>query len=248
LASATKAKNLDEFQDARLEQMKVAACLVGTVSRTTNKPGAGVGENATPLPSRLRPGAVIPLRHNETMAFNQPPSVAGQHEYVTEELHSIASDFGITYQAMTQDLKQVNFTSGRMGWLDMYREVQQDRDLYIKPQLLIPIWGWLQEAFEFTGLPVRDLTCEWIPPRREMFDPTKEIPPLIKAIRSGLKPMQRALQEQGDDPDVILAQYQEWNKNVDRFKLVLDSDPRRMSGAGNLNPETDPEGTHDQEE
>ena len=234
LASAMKAKNLEEFQDARLEQQKIGACLVGSVSTTSGIGGAIAA--ADPLPSRAAPGQILRLGNNQTMDFNTPPSVSGQHDFVMEEKHDIASDWGITYQALTGDLTQVNFTSGRMGWLDMHRKINGDRNRIIIPLMLDRIWGWLQEALEIHGLPVRDLDCDWIPPRREMFDPTKEIGPLVKAIRAGLKPMQRALLEQGDNPDVIMDQYKEWNEQADARKLIFDTDPRRVSGAGNTNP------------
>ena len=234
LASAAKAKNLEEFQDARLEQQKIAACFVGSVSTSQ-----GIGGSATaadPLPARAMPGQILRLGNNQTMEFNKPPPVSGQHDFITEELHQIASDWGITYQALVGDLTQVNFTSGRMGWLDMHRKINGDRNRIIIPLMLERIWEWLQEALEVHGLPVRDMDCDWIPPRREMFDPTKEIGPLVKAIRAGLKPMQRALMEQGDNPDVIMDQYKEWNDQSDARKLIFDTDPRRVSGAGNTNP------------
>jgi lambda family phage portal protein len=234
LASAAKAKNLEEFQDARLEQQKIAACFVGSVSTSQ-----GIGGSATaadPLPARAMPGQILRLGNNQTMEFNKPPTVSGQHDFITEELHQIASDWGITYQALVGDLTQVNFTSGRMGWLDMHRKINGDRNRIIIPLMLERIWEWLQEALEVHGLPVRDLDCDWIPPRREMFDPTKEIGPLVKAIRAGLKPMQRALMEQGDNPDVIMDQYKEWNDQSDARNLIFDTDPRRVSGAGNTNP------------
>lgn len=240
LASAQKAKSLDEFQDARLEQMKVAACMVGVVTDNSIGPNA---EGTTPeaLPEQLTPGLLLELGRGQGFAFNQPPSVSGQHDFVTEQLHDIAADWDITYQALTQDLKQVNFTSGRMGWLDMYRKVDTDRSRIIIPILLNRVWQWLSEALELTGQPARNMRCQWIPPRREMFDPTKEIPPLIKAVRAGLKPMQRALIEQGDDPDEIINQFASWNEMVDRLNLIFDTDPRRVSGAGNTIPATEAE-------
>ena len=247
LASATRAKNIDEFQDARLNLMKIAACLVGAVTDSSRGQGANNNAAKKVLPGRMTPGAILSLGANQSMDFNTPPSVSGQHEFMVEELHIIAADWKLTYQALIRDLKQVNFTSGRMGWLDMQKGIDLDRDHCIKPMYLEKVWGWLQEALELTGLPVRDLQCDWIPPRREMFDPTREIPPLVKAIRAGLKPMQRALMEQGDDPDVILTQYQEWNDQVDTLKLIFDTDPLRVSGAGNTNPEpTKPEPEDDE--
>lgn len=237
LSAFPKIKNLEEFQDARLELMKVAACLVGSV--TTTGSGIGNGANAVagdPLPSRMNPGLLLRLNQNEKLEFNQPPNVSGQDSFVSQELHHIAAVFGITYEAHTGDYSQVNFTSGRMGKLKMDQKCAGDRNRIIIPIMLNKVWGWLQEALDLEGKPLRNTTCQWIPPRAVLFDPTKEIPPLIKAIRAGLKPMQRALLEQGDNPEHILEQYNEWNEWLDKQQLVLDTDPRRVSGAGNTNP------------
>ena len=234
LSSFSKIKNLDDFQDARLELMKIAACMVGSVTQA-----GGIGTKTVggdPIPARMTPGMLLRLNQNEKLEFNQPPNVSGQDGFVSQELHSIAAVFGITYEALTGDYSQVNFTSGRMGWLGMHRKNSNDRSRIIIPQMLNKIWGWLQEALDLEGVPMRNMSCQWIPPRREMFDPAKEIPPLIKAVRAGLKPMQRALIEQGDNPELILEQYQQWNDWLDECELTLDTDPRRVSGAGNNNP------------
>lgn len=237
LSTFSKIKNLDDFQDARLELMKVAACLVGSVTQT----GGGVGSSGKviagdPLPASLEPGLLLRLNQNEKLEFNQPPNVSGQDSFVSQELHLIAAVFGITYEALTGDYSQVNFTSGRMGQLKMEAKSSGDRNRIIIPQMLNKIWQWQQEALDLQGLNVRDVKCKWIPPRRTMFDPSREIPPMIKAIRAGLKPMQRALLEQGDDPEQILEQYNQWNDWLDSYQLTLDTDPRRVSGAGNTNP------------
>ncbi len=233
LASFTKIKNLEEFQDARLEQMKVAACLVGVVKTTSRK--LNNGETASPLPAQMQPGAIMEMDANQDITFNQPPSVSGQHDFVTEELHQIASDFEITYPALTGDYSKVNFSSGRLGRLDMYSAIENDRARIVIPRMLDKIWGWLQDAMDLQGVPVRDFDCSWIPPSREMFDPTKEIPPLLKAVRGGLKPMQEALLEMGKNPDTVLDQYRDWNEKLDDRNLIFDTDPRHVSGAGNPN-------------
>jgi lambda family phage portal protein len=237
LSAFTRIKNLDEFQDARLDLMKIAACFVGAVTQDIPGPGANKTAKAgDPLPDRVQPGLLLRLNANEKLEFNQPPNVSGQDNFVSEELRLVAAVFGISYEALTGDYSKVNFTSGRMGWLSMHTKQQSDRTRMIVPLFLNRIWKWLQEALELEGVKMKDFSCQWIPPRREMFDPGKEIPPLIKQIRAGLKPMQRALIEQGDNPQTILSQYQEWNKWLDDQTMIFDTDPRRVSGAGNTNP------------
>ena len=238
MASFNRLRNLDSFQDARLELMKIASCMVGAV-----KTMGGVG-NATgdPLPDRAEPGLILRLGSNQEMNFNTPPNVNGQSDFVREELRTIASDFGITYEELTGDLTGVNFSSGRLGFNGMHCKIGNHRQRILIPHLCQRVWQWYSEVQALAGNPLDAMRCKWIEPPREMFDPTREVPPMIALIRAGLKSMQDALAELGENPEQQLLQISEWNTWLDQFGITLDTDPRKVSGAGNINPEATTQG------
>ncbi|MAM87560.1 MAG: phage portal protein [unclassified Hahellaceae] len=220
---------LHSFQDARIEAQKIAACLVGVVTNDNND-----GAKGDVLPDRLEPGMFPELGFGKSVSFNAPPSVSGHAEFVSTELHAIAAAYGITYESMTGDLSGVNFSSARMGWLEMARNIERLRWIVLAPTMLKHIEKCFFEGAAWKGIDLSGVTFDWTPPRREMIDPTKEIPAQIKAIRSGLKSWQETVRENGYTPANSAAEMKEDFEMFDKFGLVLDCDPRQITTAGQM--------------
>lgn len=239
MASFNRLRNLDDFQDARLELMKIASCMIGAVKNNSQIGGIKNGESADPLPERVEPGLILRLAQNEEMQFNNPPSVSGQSEFVREELQIIATDFGVWYPEITGDMSGINFSSGRLGWTSQHKRCTNHRQRIIIPHLCDTLFRWFREERELAGVSMTGLRCKWIEPPREMFDPTREVPPLIKLVRAGLKSMQDALTEAGENPEQHAEQLKQWNDLIDTLGIILDTDPRKVSAAGNIIPPTE---------
>lgn len=231
----TKMRALDDFQDARLEQQKAAACLVGIIRDNENASNAG-----ETLPSKLEPGMFPQIGYGKDVIFNSPPSTNGHGEYCTIEQRAIASAYGITYESLTGDLSAVNFSSAKMGWIEFSRNVDRWRWNMLIPMALKQIEKWFLESAYFAGFDLSGVTFEWTAPRREMIDPTKEIPAQIKAIRAGLKSWQETARENGFDPEQLTKEIKEDNKRFDDAGLVLDSDSRKTATSGQFQVENTP--------
>ena len=184
MASFNRIRNLDDFQDARLELMKIASCMIGAVKNNSQIGKTTTGDKPDPLPERVEPGLILRLDNNEEMQFNNPPSVSGQSEFVREELQIIATDFGVWYPEITGDMSGINFSSGRLGWTSQHKRCANHRQRIIIPHLCDTLFKWFREERELAGVNMTGLRCKWIEPPREMFDPTREVPPLIKLVRS----------------------------------------------------------------
>jgi len=224
-----KMKGLDDFQDARIEQQKISACLVGIITDSENPNSRG-----DVLPDRLEPGMFPQISGGKDVKFNSPPSVSGHAEFVSTELHAVAMSYGITYEALTGDLGGVNFSSGKMGWIEFSRNIQRWRWNMIIPQLCHKVGDWFIEAATLAGHDMKGVTFEWTPPRREMIDANKEIPAQLKAIRGGLKSWSETVRENGYQPEALIKEMVEDNKRFDDNGIILDSDSRKTTSAGNL--------------
>ena len=153
------------------------------------------------------------------------------------------------YELLTGDLKGVNFSSGRMGWLHFARRVDVWQWRMLIPQLCERVWGWFIEAQALTqGGVLESAGAEWVPPRREMVDPKTETENVKERLRQGLLTWPNALRELGiTDPLEHANEIAKANKLFDELGLVLDCDPRKVSGAGltqarpqgTANPSTD---------
>ena len=119
-----------------------------------------------------------------------------------------------------------------MGHIEHHRNVEDWQWNMIIPQMLQPIFGWFTEAVELKGIATGGVVAGWTPPRREMIDQAKEIKGILGAIRAGLISPQDAILEQGYDPEEVLAETVEWNKQIDAVGVILDSDPRQGKAGG----------------
>ncbi len=231
--SMLRLKDLDDYEDAQLVRQKIAACFAVFVKDigpdVTDQPEA-CGDD---LGDRVEPGLIEFLPPGKDVSFASPPMIQNYKEYVSANLHAIAGGIGITYEALTGDLSEVNFSSARMGWLEFQRNIDVWRES-------IMIMGFLDEvvkdfmlyASAFNGIDFSSVSHRHTPPRREMIDPTKEVPALIKQIRGGLKTISEALMEQGKDPTEHLLQFKKDMDLLDQLGLVLDSDPRQKDDSG----------------
>lgn len=223
-------RNFDEMEDAVMEQAKIAACFAAFVT-----PGdTANGGKKTPLIDRMEPGIIQELGQGEQIDFSAPPVFNGYSTYAWQSLHAFAVGLGVPYELVTGDLKGVNFSSGRMGWLHFARRVDVWQWRMLIPQLCERVWQWFMEAQALTaGGVLEDAGAEWVPPRREMVDPKSEIDTLKDRLRIGVVTWQNALRELGiTDPEAHAEELATANALFDKLGLVLDSDPRKVSNAG----------------
>jgi lambda family phage portal protein len=217
-----KLRELDIYQDAVLKRQQLANMFAGYVY--DDVPGDAIDEIAEELPE-LEPGTVYALKNGRRIEFSEPPNVT-PNEFVRETLRDIAAGIGITYESLTQDLSQVNFSSARMGANEMLRNVDQ-----WQWQMLIPLLcekvgqAFINTALQ-SGMSANRVRFEWTPPAKTLVDPTREIPAIIKSVRAGLMSYQEALRAQGMNPDKVMKEIAESNAMLDKFKIILDSDPR----------------------
>lgn len=222
-------RDLDEYEDAQLVRQKIAACFSAFVTSTGE---ASFSSNNNPQYERLEPGTIQYLERGEGISFAAPPGAEGYGEYTKKVLQSIAAGFGITYEAMTGDLTNVNFSSGRMGWLEFQRNVQDLQFAMMIPQMCIPAFAWFMDSAKLGGQiagTMRSPGIDWTPARREMIDPLKETQAIKEAIMIGIQPWQEAVREQGYSPEAVLEMLKQDQDNFDKYELKLTSDPRNAS-------------------
>lgn len=225
-------RDLDEYMDASLIKQKVAAAFAAFIHDI--EMGDQSGDKAT-ISDKLTPGIIEVLPPGKSVSFANPPTVAEFDPFTRSILRSIAVGMGISYEALSGDYSNVNFSSGRMGRLQFLRNVHSWRWNMFVPQFCDPVGQWFFEAAAMRGLKPANAYFTHTPPATEMINPTEEIKATKDAIRSGLKSLPEAQREQGYDPDDLLKEIQESNKKLDKMEIILDSDPRKiMASSGSL--------------
>ena len=235
-------RDYDDYEDAQLMRQKIAACFVGFVESSEDPATQASGDEQKPLSERFTPGQWEVLGPGQKISFGSPPSVGADYEpYVRRTLTMLAAGWGLSYEALTGDLSQVNFSSGRMGWIEMGRNISAWQWQLMIPNFCEPVKNWWLEGEGLsasTRVPVK-LQTTWTPPRREMIDPTKEVPAMKDAIRSGLATLSDSVRQLGYDPDDHLSELESDFKKLTAKNLVLDCDPRNdlklKQGSGDQN-------------
>jgi lambda family phage portal protein len=228
-----KFKDFDDFDDATLMKQKVAACL-SVITTDTDGTAAPLGtvDPESPTIDSLEPGGILNLAPGREVQVVQPPSVREYPDYVRTTLRAIATGLGVSYEDLTGDYSDVNFSSARMSRMRHWARVEDWRWRMLIPQLCDPVWAWAMQAAAIMGageVPV----ARWTAPPLPMIDPSNEGLAYQRNIRTGILTLSEAIRERGYDPDEFLAEYAADNARLDKLGIVLDSDARATTQAGN---------------
>jgi lambda family phage portal protein len=242
-------QDLGEFQDAQLMRQKIAACFVAfrQVEGSGTDP-ASVAQGISEL-AELSPGLIQDIGMDETVTFGTPPDSGDFDPFSRSILRAAASGIGLTYEAMTGDLSNVNFSSARMGRGEMDKSISSWQWTMLIPQFLQPMAAWLIEGWQAdlinAGLEAPSLAMiggaqgfEWVPPHKILVDPTREIPSLIEGIRGGLFSLSGVVRSLGQDPERLFEDIAADNAMLDEKGLIFESDFRKGAGAP-TSPATD---------
>lgn len=198
-------RDLSDYEDAQLMLQKVAACHVAFTTQTINDSGVLNSDSVLEI-DHLEPGLIQQLAPGETVTFNNPPVPSSYSEYVSKNQQKNAAGFGITYEQFTGDLGNVNFSSGRMGWIEAQKQIEDWQYNLFIPQFCKPVWKWFIEGLKIKGIINFDCKADWTPQGREMIDPVKEMNGLILELKSGLISWTEACKRRGYNPDLLMEQ------------------------------------------
>jgi lambda family phage portal protein len=230
-----KFKDFDDFDDATLMKQKVAACLsLVTTDVDGTAPGLGTVDPANPTIDELQPGAILNLAPGRSVTVVDPPTVREYSDYTRTTLRGVATGLGVSYEDLTGDYSAVNFSSARMARLRHWARVEDWRWRTLVPQFCDPVWIWVMEvAGMLEAGPSAVPGVEWTAPPLPMIEPDREGLAYQRNIRGGLMTQSEALRERGYDPEAVFKEMAADNKRLDELGLILDSDARNTTQAGN---------------
>ncbi|WP_168464784.1 phage portal protein [Wolbachia endosymbiont of Ctenocephalides felis wCfeT] len=231
-----KLYELDQYDDAELVRKKTAAMFAGFITRLD--PEANImGENESDehgvALSGLEPGTMQLLDPGEDIKFSEPSDVGGSYEaFMRQQLRAIAIGIGITYEQLTGDLTNVNYSSIRAGLIEFRRRCAMLQHNIMIFQFCRPVWErWLELATLSGKLPMNKKTenfkdVKWIPQGFDWVDPLKDQQAQQMAVRNGFKSRSEVISEMGYDAEEIDQEIAEDQKRADSFNLFFDSDTR----------------------
>jgi lambda family phage portal protein len=226
--------DLHRYEEAELVRQEIAACFAAFVTDGTGELALEAAKNAEPASGAglapretLEPGTIQYLKTGSAVTFGQPPQVQSYDAFVRAHLRKVSVAVGIPFEVLAGDLSQVNFSSGRMGWLEFQRLIQQWRYQLLIPHFCDGVGAWFSEALNVVQPRLSPFRIEWTPPKREMIQPKEEVEADIAEMRAGLVSRQEKVRARGYDPEKVDAEIAEDNSRADAAGLSFDSDGRR---------------------
>ena len=217
-ASMLTYRDADDLEDAELLRKGLESCFVGVIT--------GAEDGATMMPSTIERGDGTTAdnriesisagmfyypKGGENITFGQPHTQAGFADYMRTVHHKQAAGSKVTYEQMTGDHSQVNYSSIRAGLVEQRRENEQWQWLTFIPMVCDPIAEWFLMGARLSGkLKTRTkITVTHQPPRWDWVDPYKDVNGALLECAGGLKPWQDAVRERGLDPDEVIKKIKE---------------------------------------
>ena len=232
-------RDLGIYEDGSLKRVQLGTLFAGFI--TSDDPQAFGEELDDNIPD-LQPGTMYMLKPGQSVQFNDPPD---PHDpaFRDSTLRAIAAALGITYESLTGNLSEVNFSSARMGAHEMGRNLDAWLWHTFIPQFCQGVFRWFKDMLATTTeVQTNGLSVEWTPPARTLVDPSKEWKALQTAVRSGFMSLPEAIRSQGFDPDAVLAEQAEYLAKLDAAGVIVESDYRFDATPKVTADSTDPTG------
>lgn len=204
--SILRLKDFDEYEDAQLVKQKIAACFAVFISGKGSDaiPGDSSPNDSEPR-EKLAPGIIERLNGDSTVSFASPPQVNGQAEYRRGILLGAAAGYETTYEILSGDLSNVNFTSYRAGWIEFLKTVASLQNNTVIMKVCDGMFRWMLDALKFKeSWDTSPIRAEWTVPRREMIQPVDETNAMIMQVQNYLTSYSESLRELGFNPEDIL--------------------------------------------
>lgn len=160
----------------------------------------------------IKRGQINRLNPGESIEFPTMPDISGDSEFYNQYIRLAAIGSGLSFEAISANVSEVNFSSARMGWTDMYRNITDWQENIFVAQMMNKLDGWFREGLLLQGIINRpqndDLILKSIKPRRIMLDPVRETNALVAQINANYKSLPEAIEEDGRDYIKVMKQIQ----------------------------------------
>lgn len=178
---------------------------------------------------KMNPVAIDGAQINALGPGEKPHMVSPSHPntafepFMKKIAHTIASVLGITYEQLTMDWSDVNYSSARAAILEVARGFKVEAAQLRKQFMNQWYRAWLEEVFDkkkidvpvtdnekavplFDEMPDAWANCDWIGTGKGYVDPVKEVQAAGMRMAMGVSTLEIECAEQGHDWKVLVEQ------------------------------------------
>jgi len=232
--------HLGGYEEAEIVRARGEAAIMGFIE-SPELDALTDGEIDDNRVTDMDPGTIKHLSPGETFTAHVPNRAGGAFDpFVRAMLRGIAAGIGVSYEAMSKDYSQSNYSSSRLALLedrDQWRILQS----WIIENFHERVYEtWLDMAvlsgtLALTGyeqMPGLYQAARFKPRGWSWVDPEKEIAAAKAALRIGVTTRTDIISEQGGDINDLMATLELEKVQADSLGLVFDSDASEVNGSG----------------
>lgn len=205
-----RVRDLQVYEDAELQRKNLESRLSVLASGDVQLLGQHeetTGPAQTSELGSLAGGNIMQLPTGMNVTVVEPKAAPGYVEYVKWQLHLIAAGFGVTYEMMTGDVKEVNFSSARVRGLDFRREAEMTQWTLLVPRLCDRICRAFADAAVLAGI-VREpnYRIDHATPKWDYVNPAQDVKADLDEIAGGLSSISEKLRRRGYKPEAVFTE------------------------------------------
>jgi len=234
-------KDTDEYVEALTVKERILACFGIAIKKQAPALGGSVGRGLPAAGSKVDPKtgyngrAITPGMMLELLPGDEAQSIApngtgtAPKEFISTQQRLAGGGQGLSYEAVSRDMSQVNYSSARQGMLEdrgTYREWQQFlidhfcRVVYEEFLTAAIIAGKLPITMEeFNAEKERYLEHRWIAPGWAWIDPLKEAKADQSALENNLDTLENLLESKGMDWKETMEQRAKEKKFIEQLGI-----------------------------
>lgn len=254
-AAARKLNDMDGLTEAEITAARAAACYMGFIELPDAQSQYGEPQADGSTQSELEPAMIERLNPGEKFTFAAPNRPNTQMDaFMRMMLREVAAGSGSSYESLSRDYSQSNYSSSRLALLDdrdLWRTLQGwfIRDLRQEVHRL-----WLQQAVLAGAIPSINVSEYAANPRKfeqvrfkprgwSWIDPTKEVEANIEAVKAGFTTVSRVIASTGEGLDLedILRERQQELKLMKEAGLLFSTDPSTVEIPADPNAKVQPD-------
>lgn len=233
--------HMQGYEESEVIAARATSSLMGFIESPEGEPSIKDDTDAGQSVTEFEPGIFKALAPGEKVNIPNLGRPGGQLDpFMRFMLRGVAAGVGVSYESISRDYSQSNYSSSRLALLD-------DRDNWrVLQGWLIenfhqPLFEqWLDMAILAGQIPAKDYELNpdaynsprWMPRGWSWVDPAKEVQAYKDAVRCGFMTVSEVVAQSGGDyEDMIVLRKRELD-HAAANDVVLDTDPAQVSGNG----------------
>lgn len=222
-----RTRDLMLYEDAELARKNLEArssvIQRGEVFDDVAPTGQSTEQNAPRELGSIGSGNIIQLSSGAELTTFEPKPAGGYVDYVKNQLRLIAAGLNVTYEMLTSDVSEGNFSSVRANTVEFRRFAEQEQWLFVVPSIIEPIFQAFLKYGDIAGLwdATKNTAIECATPKWDYVNPAQDVEADLREISGGLSSISEKLRRRGYKPEAV---FEELKNDLDTLRKsgVLD--------------------------